>query len=181
MLQHSGLLLLLRGRSSAPPRRHLRPGLWPGQARLPHHTDPLLPPATPLHPRSQWAPGQLAGVFATATFEGQLGVSSLSACTAPGAEADGFAIGAGASAVARTKAPAWLRRPAGAAFGFGGRLVQFANSKRQLPAGELVDAATITVKQVRPPSSWAACKGGAPRALLNLQSALAERQHSSWK
>lgn len=103
----------------------------------------------PALPAAQWAPGQLAGVFATATFEGQLGVSSLSACTAPGAEADGgFSIG-GASSVAKTKAPAWLKRPVGAAFGFGGKLVQFVNTKRQLPSGEIVEVGSATISQVR--------------------------------
>jgi hypothetical protein len=45
----------------------------------------------------QWAPGPLAGVFATATFEGQVGISSLSSCTAVGGEADGFSFGQGES------------------------------------------------------------------------------------
>ena len=38
--------------------------------------------------------------------------------------------GAGQSAPLR-KAPAWMRRPAGARFGFGGKLVSFANHKTQ--------------------------------------------------
>ena len=54
-----------------------------------------LPAATNWNFDVQWAPGQLAGVFATATFEGQIALSSLSACTAVGGEADGFSIGQG--------------------------------------------------------------------------------------
>lgn len=39
---------------------------------------------------------QLAGLFATATFEGHIGISSLGACTAAaGDAADGFSIGQG--------------------------------------------------------------------------------------
>ena len=56
-----------------------------------------MPPAANWHFDVQWAPGQLAGVFATATFEGQVGISSLAACTAGGGEADGFSIGQGES------------------------------------------------------------------------------------
>jgi hypothetical protein len=56
-----------------------------------------MPPAANWHFDVQWAPGQLAGVFATATFEGQVGISSLAACTAGGGESDGFSIGQGES------------------------------------------------------------------------------------
>jgi protein transport protein SEC31 len=50
---------------------------------------------------------------------------------------------------AKAKAPAWLQRPCGAAFGFGGKLVQFSNSKRQLPTGETATSGSITISQVR--------------------------------
>ena len=46
-----------------------------------------LPPATNWNFDVQWAPGQLAGIFATATYEGQVSISSLAACSA--------AVGAG--------------------------------------------------------------------------------------
>jgi len=40
---------------------------------------------------------QLAGLFATATFEGHIGISSLGACTAAAGDAqDGFSISQGA-------------------------------------------------------------------------------------
>ena len=51
------------------------------------------------------------------------------------------------------RSPAWLKRPAAATFGFGGRLVTVLNEKRTLAGGEKVDAAHIEVKQV----SCAAC------------------------
>ena len=50
---------------------------------------------------------------------------------------------------AKVKAPAWLQRPCGAAFGFGGKLVQFTNTKRQLPTGETATTGTVTISQVR--------------------------------
>ncbi|EFN56942.1 hypothetical protein CHLNCDRAFT_143487 [Chlorella variabilis] len=104
-----------------------------------------LPPAANWN--FDWAPGPLAGVFATATFEGQVGITSLSTCTAAG-EADGFAIGQGATTAYKTKAPAWLKRPVGATLGFGGKLAQFANSKRQLATGEAAVTGSVTISQV---------------------------------
>lgn len=149
-----------------------------------HISCPCLLRNPPLLPRIALL--QLAGLFATATFEGHIGISSLGACTAAAGDAsDGFSIGQGAkfllawladvnlesiyrqdascaccglvqnrgavnslpvtasqsslivsrlpspnlvcaaaSTSARTKAPAWLKRPCGATFGFGGKLVQ---------------------------------------------------------
>ena len=55
---------------------------------------------------------------------------------------------------AKVKAPAWLQRPCGAAFGFGGKLVQFTNTKRQLPTGETATAGSITISQVRCLAAW---------------------------
>lgn len=49
---------------------------------------------------------------------------------------------------AKTKAPAWLKRPCGASFGFGGKLAQFTNSRRQLPTGEAVSTGSVAVSQV---------------------------------
>jgi hypothetical protein len=50
------------------------------------------------------------------------------------------------------KAPAWLKRPCGATFGFSGKLVSFANQTQQVsdPSGQVktVSHGTITVKQV---------------------------------
>ena len=46
------------------------------------------------------------------------------------------------------RAPAWLKRPAGVAFGFGGRLVSFKNTPRQGHAGEHVDAGIVTLSHV---------------------------------
>lgn len=46
------------------------------------------------------------------------------------------------------RAPAWLKRPAGVAFGFGNRLVSFKNISRQGQAGEHVDAGIVTLSHV---------------------------------
>jgi protein transport protein SEC31 len=51
------------------------------------------------------------------------------------------------------KAPAWMKRPVGCSWGFGGRLVSFANTKRQVVDAttgqpKLVDGATISLSQV---------------------------------
>jgi hypothetical protein len=52
------------------------------------------------------------------------------------------------------KAPQWMKRPCGVSFGFGGRLVSFANHKTPVDPhhggpGQLRDHGTITVSQVR--------------------------------
>lgn len=75
-----------------------------------------LPPGSNWNFDVQWAPGQLAGVFATATYEGQIGVSSLSACTAVGAgdASDGFSIGQGEWAL-RRRGWGWAGARGGAA------------------------------------------------------------------
>ena len=46
------------------------------------------------------------------------------------------------------RAPAWLKRPSGVAFGFGGRLVSFKNTPRQGHAGEHVEAGIVTLSHV---------------------------------
>lgn len=46
------------------------------------------------------------------------------------------------------RAPGWLKRPVGATFGFGGKLVAFSNSARQLQTGEVVETGQISISQV---------------------------------
>ncbi|KAL4425258.1 hypothetical protein ABPG75_009274 [Micractinium tetrahymenae] len=107
-----------------------------------------LPPGSNWNFDVQWAPGQLAGVFATATFEGQIALSSLSACTNAAAEADGFSIGQAAPLASKVKAPSWMKRPCSGVMGFGGKLAQITNSKRQLPTGETVSTGSVAISQV---------------------------------
>ena len=47
------------------------------------------------------------------------------------------------------RAPAWLKRPAGVAFGFGNRLVSFKNAARQGHGGEQIDRGIVCLSQVR--------------------------------
>ncbi|KAL4435628.1 hypothetical protein ABPG77_002591 [Micractinium sp. CCAP 211/92] len=107
-----------------------------------------LPPGNNWNFDVQWAPGQLAGVFATATFEGQIALSSLSACTNGASESDGFSIGQAAPLASKTKAPSWLRRPCSAVLGFGGKLAQITNTKRQLPTGEAATSGSVSMSQI---------------------------------
>ena len=51
------------------------------------------------------------------------------------------------AAVPLGKVPAWLKRPVGASFGFGGKLVSFTNEKRKL-ADRIVNIAQISLRQV---------------------------------
>ncbi|KAG7674441.1 hypothetical protein KSW81_000096 [Nannochloris sp. 'desiccata'] len=102
-----------------------------------------MPPAVNWKFDVQWAPGKAAGVFGGATFEGKVTLDKLATCQAPAADPM-----TGYQAPRSMKAPAWMKRPAGATFGFGGKLVKFQNSKRQLPTGEIGETATIEVQQV---------------------------------
>lgn len=75
---------------------------WRGYGLPPPHQLPMSPENPPLLPRIPAL--QLAGLFATATFEGHIGISSLGACTAAAGDAsDGFSLGQGAQL-----ALAWL-------------------------------------------------------------------------
>ncbi len=46
------------------------------------------------------------------------------------------------------RAPAWLKRPAGATFGFGGQLVAFQNHRSQQASGEAAHQGIIRLAQV---------------------------------
>ena len=46
------------------------------------------------------------------------------------------------------KAPAWLKRPAGVAFGFGNRLVSFSNTMQQSQDGQMAGVGSVTIQQV---------------------------------
>lgn len=62
-------------------------------------------------------------------------------CTLPCAAA------AGAAQPLR-RAPTWLRRPAAATFGFGGKLVAVSNVRRAQQGGEAYDSRLVTISQV---------------------------------
>ncbi|GLC43098.1 hypothetical protein PLESTF_001202800 [Pleodorina starrii] len=105
----------------------------------------------------QWSP-TIPGIFATSSFDGKLGVCNLHTCTGSKVtetvNAD-FTVTQSivGDATPLTKAPAWMRRPVGATFGFGGRLVSFANNRSQhtdpaTGAVRLQDTGVLSVKQV---------------------------------
>ncbi len=80
-------------------------------------------------------------------------VNSITSCTTSGTveqvNAD-FSVShvPAAAATPLTHAPAWLKRPAACAWGFGGKLSTMTNVARQLPTGEVVQTGQITVQQV---------------------------------
>jgi len=114
--------------------------VWDGPTGQPHSE---MPPVVNWKFDVQWAPGKAAGVFGGATFEGKVTLDKLASCQAPAADPM-----TGYQPPRSMKAPAWMKRPAGATFGFGGKLVKFKNSKRQLPTGEVGETASIEVQQV---------------------------------
>jgi len=85
----------------------------------------------------QWSP-TFPGVFSTASFDGKVGVYNLTDMTAGEKEKvvnEDFSVSykSVGPATPLKKAPAWLKKPCGATFGFGGRLVSFGAQK--LPDG----------------------------------------------
>ncbi|KAL0027638.1 hypothetical protein WJX79_004520 [Trebouxia sp. C0005] len=105
-----------------------------------------------------WSPNN-PGVFATSSYgtgegsSGKLRVCSLASFGAsPTTETvnDDFSMTSAPAGPATPlkRAPAWLKRPAGVAFGFGNRLVSFKNISRQGQAGEHVDAGIVTLSHV---------------------------------
>ncbi|KAJ9529449.1 hypothetical protein QJQ45_013699 [Haematococcus lacustris] len=100
-----------------------------------HSTDILceLPPSNNWNFDVQWCP-TIPGVFSTSSFDGHVAVHSLHACTLPKiterVNADlSVTHQASGETVPLKKAPVWMKRPCGATFGFGGRLVTFANHR----------------------------------------------------
>ena len=87
----------------------------------------------------QWSPDHGAGLYASATFEGQVTLSTLALCAV---------VNQYGTDVGKGKAPSWLKRPSSVALGFGGRVACLSNTKRQMPSGELVEAGSVIIKQV---------------------------------
>lgn len=108
------------------------------------------PARTPTHPPTH--------ARSTASFDGKFGVASLLLCTgskvSETVNAD-FSVTQSlvGDATPLRKAPSWMRRPVGATFGFGGRLVSFTHHKAQAvdPATgqpRVVDTAQLSLRQV---------------------------------
>ncbi|KAF6262154.1 hypothetical protein COO60DRAFT_1470516 [Scenedesmus sp. NREL 46B-D3] len=104
----------------------------------------------------QWSP-TTPGVFSTSTFDGKVSLCNVLECTAGSSvetfNAD-FSVTSAAGDVKPLKQPpAWLKRPSGVCFGFGGRVVSFSNVKQQVTdpmTGQVrpVDSGAITITQV---------------------------------
>jgi protein transport protein SEC31 len=91
----------------------------------------------------QWSNKRQPGMFAGGTFEGLIGIHSLSSCP-PAVLPDGQT-----SIIPSTKPAEWDKKPvAGASFGFGGKLLKITNAARQLPTGEVVTTATAEIDQL---------------------------------
>lgn len=106
---------------------------------------------------AQWSP-TIPGVFAASSFDGKLGVCNLATCTGSKVtetvNAD-FTVTHSivGDATPLRKAPTWMKRPCGATFGFGGRLVSFSHNRTQTTdpttgAVRTQDNAVIAVRQV---------------------------------
>ncbi|GFR43886.1 hypothetical protein Agub_g5015 [Astrephomene gubernaculifera] len=105
----------------------------------------------------QWSP-TIPGIFATSSFDGKMAICNLATCTGSKVtetvNAD-FTVTKSVvgEATPLGKAPAWMRRPVGATFGFGGRLVSFTHNRSQhtdpaTGAVRMQDSAVLSVKQV---------------------------------
>ncbi|KAJ4971026.1 hypothetical protein NE237_004125 [Protea cynaroides] len=64
-----------------------------------------------------WYP-KTPGVISASSFDGKIGIYNIEACSK-------YAAGEGVFSTMPLRAPKWLKRPVGASFGFGGKLVSF--------------------------------------------------------
>ncbi|XP_024364075.1 protein transport protein SEC31 homolog B isoform X2 [Physcomitrium patens] len=78
----------------------------------------------------QWSPCT-PGVLSTSSYDGRIGIYNIEACSRAPSSRDPFGgtVGEREYSTALRKAPKWLKRPVGATFGFGGKLVSFAPKK----------------------------------------------------
>ncbi|KAJ7547293.1 hypothetical protein O6H91_08G078700 [Diphasiastrum complanatum] len=77
----------------------------------------------------QWSP-RTPGVLSTSSFDGKIGIYNIEACSRvlpSDCDFGGAIVDTTTSVV--MKAPKWLKRPVGASFGFGGKLVTFGPKK----------------------------------------------------
>ncbi|MEW5306110.1 MAG: hypothetical protein WDW36_008602 [Sanguina aurantia] len=105
---------------------------------------------------AQWSP-ITPGVFSTSSYDGHVAIWNLSSCTGSKMTEtvnEDFSVTQQSTgeSVPLKKAPLWMRRPACATFGFGGKLVSVTNHKAQVndATGQqrVVEGATINISQV---------------------------------
>lgn len=87
-----------------------------------------LPASTNWNFDVHWAPQQ-PGLLSAASFDGKVGIYNLLEAAPAGASGPQEGVPPGGASLPR--APAWLRRPSGACFGFGGVLVSFCGGSRE--------------------------------------------------
>ncbi|KAM7267529.1 hypothetical protein ACFE04_009695 [Oxalis oulophora] len=85
-----------------------------------------------------WYP-KIPGVISASSFDGKIGIYNMEACSRYGVEESGF----NAVNAAPLRAPKWYKRPVGASFGFGGKLVSFGPCPKSSSPG----ASPITTPQ----------------------------------
>ncbi|XP_058078793.1 protein transport protein SEC31 homolog B-like isoform X2 [Magnolia sinica] len=85
-----------------------------------------LPASTNWNFDIHWYP-KIPGVISASSFDGKIGIYNLEACSRlTSGEFTGALCSTGS--LVHLRAPKWLKRPVGASFGFGGRLVSFHSS-----------------------------------------------------
>lgn len=103
----------------------------------------------------QWCP-TVPGMFATCSFDGKISVHNLNSCTTSSVvetvNADFSVTTVPGDSTPLRKAPAWMKRPCGAAFGFGGKLVSFVNQRQQVSdsSGQVrfLDNGVVNITQI---------------------------------
>ncbi|CAN6455970.1 unnamed protein product [Victoria cruziana] len=149
-----------------------------------------LPASTNWNFDIHWYP-KIPGVISASSFDGKIGVYNIEACSRlSSAESDfGGALSTSGTS-AHLRAPKWLKRPVGVAFGFGGKLASFHPSSG--PAGApgnsevyVHNLVTETSLVNRSTEFEAAIKNGDRTAVRNLcqiksQEAQSEDERETW-
>eukprot|EP00245_Coleochaete_scutata_P005204 TRINITY_DN18571_c0_g2_i1.p1 TRINITY_DN18571_c0_g2~~TRINITY_DN18571_c0_g2_i1.p1 ORF type:complete len:1125 (-),score=228.11 TRINITY_DN18571_c0_g2_i1:535-3909(-) len=77
----------------------------------------------------KWNP-RIPGVLSTSSFDGKISLYNIESCASPsGVENEFTSMGERRPPSVMRRAPNWLKRPVGASFGFGGKLVSFGPRK----------------------------------------------------
>jgi len=142
-----------------------------------------LPPSANWTFDVQWSPC-LPALLSSASFSGEVAVHSLADASATaGAEetgADGFSVQEPHAGKPMIRAPKWLRRPCGASFGFGGKLVRFSHKSSEVT---IEDVPSDTGVVARAEQLRAALEAGdlAGFCAHKAEAAPSERDADDWK
>ena len=142
-----------------------------------------LPPSANWTFDVQWSPC-LPALLTSASFSGEVAVHSLAdaSATAGAVEtgADGFSVQEPHAGKPMIRAPKWLRRPCGASFGFGGKLVRFSHKSSEVT---IEDVPSDTGVVARAEQLRAALEAGdlAGFCAHKAEAAPSERDADDWK